>query len=70
MCRNLSWGTSQQSEAENITHLESNAEEEVGMEDVIFRECPHLPPTPLAPLQDKEPPYSTLEPGCQEGWTG
>lgn len=46
MCGNLSWGTAQQSKAENITHLESNAEGKVDREDATFRACPHLLPTP------------------------
>lgn len=70
MCGNLSWGAAQPGEAENITHLESCAEGEMGREDSIFRAHPRLPPTLSGSHEKGGTIIPTPAPGYQDGWNG
>lgn len=70
MCGNLSWGAAQPGEAENITHLESCAEGEMGREDSIFRAHSRLPPTLSGSHEKGGTIIPTPAPGHQDGWNG
>lgn len=70
MCGNLSWGAAQPGEAENITHLESCAEGEMGREDSIFRAHSRLTPTLSGSHEKGGTIIPTPAPGHQDGWNG
>ena len=65
MCGNLSWGTAQPGKAENITHLESYAEERWAGK-MLFSELIHIFPQPcLAFLKEEEPSYPPQHQGTR-----